>query len=259
MVAGHAERRAVERPCSAPAGPRRGCAGRGPRGRRRRPPCGPRGGRRRARSRGTARRGVRPRPRSRAAPSSSSSSSQQPWTSPMMSNGPCSSRRSFQSGTRSTVAASTSSGVSRTKTCRKPSLRSPRSDRRSCDVWLRTTCGPKSRSGRGPVPLVADPLGQVEHDGHRQAVILPGQLDQRLAGLGLDVGGVDDRQPPQGQPLAGDEPEHLEGVLGDGLVVLVVADHRPGRRRTRGSRSAGNACGRTCSCPSRWGRSGRRG
>ena len=24
-----------------------------------------------------------------------------------------------------------------------------------------------------------------------------------------------------------DEPEHLEGILGDGLVVLVVTDHRP--------------------------------
>src|SRR5205823_3081938 len=32
-----------------------------------------------------------------------------------------------------------------------------------------------------------------------------------------------------------------------------------GRRRTRGSRWAGSAGGRTCSCPSRWGRSGRRG
>ena len=31
-----------------------------------------------------------------------------------MSNGPCSSRLSFQSGTRSTIAASTSSGVSNT-------------------------------------------------------------------------------------------------------------------------------------------------
>ena len=55
---------------------------------------------------------------------------------------------------------------------------------------------------REPVALLADRLGQVQHDGDRQAVVLPGQLDQRLAGLGLDVGGVDDRQPPQGQPLA---------------------------------------------------------
>ena len=145
----------------------------------------------------------------------------------MMSNGPCSSRLSFQSGTRSTTAASTSSGVSSTKTWRKPSRCSPRSDRRSCDFCLRTTCGPKSRSARPAVPLLADPLGQVEHDGHRQAVVLPGQLDERLAGLGLDVGGIDHREPPQGQPLAGDEVEHLEGLVRDRLIVLVVADHPP--------------------------------
>ena len=69
--------------------------------------------------------------------------------------------------------------------------------------------------------------GRFEHDGDRQAVVLPGQLDQRLAGLGLDVGGVDDRQPPQGQPLGGDEVQHLERVVRDRLVVLVVADHAP--------------------------------
>ena len=135
----------------------------------------------------------------------------------------------------------------------------PPSDRRSCDFWLRTTCGPKSRSARPAVALLTDPLGQVEHDRHRQAVVLPGQFHQRLAGLGLDVGGVNHREPPQGQPLPGDEPEHLEGVVRDRLVVLVVARPSPGRRRTREPPWAGSACGRTCSCPSRWGRSGRRG
>ena len=171
--------------------------------------------------------GRRPRRRSPSRSSSSSSSSQQPWTSPMMSNGPCSSRRSFQSGTRSTVAASTSSGSPARRRAGSPPCCSPRSDRRSCDVCWRTTCGPNVPVGPAPVPLLADPLGQVEHDGHRQAVVLPGQLDQRLAGLGLDVGGVDHRQPPQGQPLAGDEVQHLEGILRDGLIVLVVADHPP--------------------------------
>ena len=85
--------------------------------------------------------------------------------------------------------------------------------------------------GAVPVAFLADPLGHVEHERHGQAVVLPGQLDERLAGLGLDVGGVDDRQPSQGQPLAGDEVEYLEGVLGDGLVVLVVADHPPAEVR----------------------------
>ena len=32
---------------------------------------------------------------------------------------------------------------------------------------------------------------------------------------------------PRASRLRGDEVEHLEGVVGDGLVVLVVADHAP--------------------------------
>ncbi len=87
--------------------------------------------------------------------------------------------------------------------------------------------GPERPVGTVPVSLLADPLGHVQDDRHGQAVILPGQFDPGLAGLGLDVGGVDDRQPSECQPLPGDEPEDFEGVLGDGLVVLVVADHPP--------------------------------
>ena len=94
--------------------------------------------------------------------------------------------------------------------------------------------------GSPAVALLAELLGQVEHDGHRQAVVLPGQLHQRLAGLGLDVGGVDHREPPQGQPLGGDEVEHLEGVVRDRLVVLVVADHPPAG--VRGEDSVGRKC-----------------
>ena len=52
------------------------------------------------------------------------------------------------------------------------------------------------------VPLLADLLGQVEHDGHRQAVVLPGQRHQRLAGLRLDVRGIHDRQSPSASRLA---------------------------------------------------------
>ena len=63
----------------------------------------------------------------------------------MMSNGPCSSRRSFQSGTRSTVAASTSSGVSITKMCRKPSLRETA---RTTAAVATSGCG--RRAGRSP-------------------------------------------------------------------------------------------------------------
>jgi AhpD family alkylhydroperoxidase len=69
------------------------------------------------------------------------------------------------------------------------------------------------------VPLVADLLGQVQHDGHRQAVVLAGQFHQRLAGLGLDIGGVDDRQPPVPEAYLG-----FIGALGHGVLPARVRE-----------------------------------
>jgi hypothetical protein len=43
----------------------------------------------------------------------------------------------------------------------------------------------------------ADVLGNVEDDRDRQDVIPPGQVEALLAGVRLDVGRVDDREPPQ--------------------------------------------------------------
>ena len=133
----------------------------------------------------------RSRPRSREYASSSSSSSAQPCTSPMMSNGPCSDVRLFQSGWRSISTSSISWGEFSTKTCRKPSFFKPPRERRSCCIWLRTTCGPKSRSGRLPVPFVGEFLRKVENDRHRDHMVAASQLDQRLAILALHAGGID--------------------------------------------------------------------
>ena len=52
----------------------------------------------------------------------------------------------------------------------------------------------------------------------------PASVDERLARLGLHVGRVDDGEPAAREPLAGDVVQHLEGVVGRGLVVLVVGD-----------------------------------
>ena len=87
--------------------------------------------------------------RSRAVPSSATSSSRQPWTSPMMSNGPCSSLE--------VVPQRLPLDLDRLDLLRRCSGRtrggSPRpsgarSERRSCCACCRATCGPKSRSGR---------------------------------------------------------------------------------------------------------------
>jgi len=69
-------------------------------------------------------------------------------------------------------------------------------------VCNRTTCGPKSRSGR----------------------LWFRQRKQRLARFALHVGGIDDRQQPGRQPLAGDIMQHLERILRSTQAVLIVAD-----------------------------------
>src|SRR5271165_6953074 len=87
------------------------------------------------------------------------------------------------------------------------------------------------------VALQTELLWEVENNCYRQAMVLSGQFHQRFASLGLDVRSVDHREPPQRQPLPGDEPEHLERLVRDRLVVLVVRDHAPagiGREDLRG-------------------------
>ncbi len=158
---------------------------------------------------------------------SASSSSQQPCTSPMMSNGPWSSRLSFQSGTRSIVTASTSSGESKMKTCEKPSRFIPRMDRRNCDRCCRITCGPKLRSSRPRFRCSQTFSGRLKTMRHRQAMQFPSKLHQRLTSLRLHVRGVRNCQMPQRQPFPGDEMQQLERLVGHGLVVLVVAEHSP--------------------------------
>jgi hypothetical protein len=76
---------------------------------------------------------------------------------------------------------------------------------------------------------VADVRRQVEDNRYRQAVVLTGQRDQRSAGLGLHIGGINHRQSPRGQALGRDEMEDLEGL-------------RCGRLRRFGVRNQGAAC-----------------
>ncbi len=65
----------------------------------------------------------------------------------------------------------------------------------------------------------------VEHDGHRQHVVGPRQLDQAAARLAGDVGGVDDRQASGVETQAGHVVQRVEGRHGGVLGALVVAHH----------------------------------
>jgi hypothetical protein len=66
--------------------------------------------------------------------------------------------------------------------------------------------------------------GHVEHHGHGEHVVAAGQLDQRPAVLGTDVGGVHHGDPAGLEALGGDGVQHLERGGGGALVVLVVGD-----------------------------------
>ena len=138
-----------------------------------------------------------------ACASNSTSSSKQPCTSPMMSNGPCSCFRLFQSGCRSIVG--------RVDLLRRSRARrrggTPRAPARAASAAAAEPAG-GSRAGRSRGPAAPrlrswqTLSGRFKHDGHGQAVILPRQLHQRLARLRLHVGRVDHGQLARGQPLA---------------------------------------------------------
>jgi hypothetical protein len=98
----------------------------------------------------------------------------------------------------------------------------------------------------------ADLAGKVEHDGDREQVVVADDLRQGLARLALDVGGVDDGQPPAAQAPADDLVQDGERVLAGALVVRVVGhqaaaevrgDHLGGREMPRGERALAGARG----------------
>lgn len=88
-----------------------------------------------------------------------------------------------------------------------------------------------------PGPGQAHRLRQVQHDRHRQHVVLPGQLDQARPGGALGVGGVDHGQPAPAQPDRNEVVQRVERVGRGALVGGVVGDQATehvGRQRLGG-------------------------
>jgi hypothetical protein len=86
------------------------------------------------------------------------------------------------------------------------------------DVRAEVAIGPRT------VPLLADRLRRVEHDRHREEIMLLRELDERLARLALHVGRIDDREARLCEPAAGDEVQDGERVRRRALVVLVIGN-----------------------------------
>ena len=88
----------------------------------------------------------------------------------------------------------------------------------------------------------AQGLRHIQHDGYRQAVMLPGKRHQGLSGLRLYAGGVNDGEASGPEPRGRDEVEQGKGVGCCGLIGGVIRHHRPAgvrRHHFRGHEVAG--------------------
>jgi len=74
------------------------------------------------------------------------------------------------------------------------------------------------------VVLATEFLRKIENDRARHHVVFVGNLHERLARFGLNIGGVDDSEMPGCEPFAQNEVQHLEGLFGGGLIILVVGN-----------------------------------
>ena len=179
----------------------------------------------------------------------------------MMSNGPCSSRRSVHSGcAHDRRPPSTSSSERRTWTWRKPSRCRPRSERRSSralaadDVRAEVAVRPRRVALAGRAPRAGRARSRPANSRARARARRSGL---RASGWTLVASTTVSR--PRASRLRRDEVQDLERVVGRRLVVLVVGDQRRGRSRTRSPRSAGSAARERATCRSRRRRSARRG
>ena len=77
------------------------------------------------------------------------------------------------------------------------------------------------------VALLGHGLGHVEHDGHRQAVVLPGQRHESFAVFGAHVGGIHHGEAAALEALGHPVVQQLEGIVGGIQAVFVVRNQAP--------------------------------
>ena len=145
----------------------------------------------------------------------------------MMSNGPCSSRLSFQSGSPLDDGRLDFLGSLEDEDVREALPLQPRRDRRNCDLCWRITCGPKSRSSRPRFRSWQTFSGRLNTMATGRQWYSRASWTSGLRASGWTFVASTTVELPQGQPLAGDEVQNLERLVGHRLVVLVVADHPP--------------------------------
>jgi hypothetical protein len=158
---------------------------------------------------------------------SARSSSAQPWTSPMMSKGPRSPRRSQGSGARRIVTPGELIGAAEHVNGRKPLVGEP--GRAGAEAGVLALDRRRADAAALAGAVAGDRLRQreVEHDRDRPALALAGEVHELLSIFGAHGGGVDHREPAVAEALAREQVYELEGVGGGGLCALIVGDQRP--------------------------------
>ena len=86
---------------------------------------------------------------------------------------------------------------------------------------------PEGPIGTAGVALLAEPLGDVQHDRDRQHVMASRQFHQGLASMSLDVRGIDHGDPAEAEANPGDVMQHVERLRRHRLVVVVVRHQGP--------------------------------
>ena len=132
----------------------------------------------------------------------------------------------------------------------KPSDGSSTSASRSQRCCRRSAASRRSWRGPPQVPLHRDLEGHVENHRHRRSAMPPSDLEQLAPRPALDVRGVDHGSASAAEPHGEQLVQQVERVVGGGLGVRVIGDHRPHGVRGEDLRRGEVSGRRTWSC--RW-------
>src|SRR6266852_2003595 len=98
---------------------------------------------------------------------------------------------------------------------------------------------PKISIRPAAIALLTKLFRQIEDDCNRDTVVLPGEFDNRLTRLGLDIRRIDHHEFSRRQTLPGNEVQNLESILRRRLVILVIRNQPAAeirRQNLRGSK-----------------------
>ena len=77
------------------------------------------------------------------------------------------------------------------------------------------------------VPFEAEGFGHIQHNGRGKYVLGTGKFDDFFPRMALDIGGVDNGEPPAVQPLVGDIVKAVKGGGSGALIGFIIGHEAP--------------------------------